>query len=374
MPYIVIGTERFALPIGDTPIGGTGDETLHIPQLARIPLAAVISVLPDRTATIKRTGRHVVRLDGAEVSEEPRLLSHGARIAIDQHEITFGDIRESGSTVSLPGMEEDPYAQLAGLAQSDATADSGGRLVMRDGTVVGVPAQGLVIGRDPTCDLVVTGKGASRRHATISTTLRGYVVRDESENGTYVNGRRIEGEYSLGIGDVIRIGAEEFQFDADRPDALGMTTSEAAQPTPRKSSAPDMAPSVPGAVGPAPAKGLLLATLEILAGPQKGSIIRIERPVAHIGRAEYNEVRLKDTSVSGSHATLTRRGNGWVVLDLGSTNGTYVDGERINGERRLTGPTELRFGDLKFVFRPIAGTGDDESSTRAVVGVRPPQT
>lgn len=373
MPYIVIGTERFALPIGDTPIGGTGDETLHIPQLARIPLAAVISVLPDRTAIIRRIGGHVVRLDGAEVSEEPRLLSHGSRIAIEQHEITFGDIRESGSTASIQGVEDDPYAQLAGLAQSDAPSDSGGRLVMRDGTVVGVPAQGLVIGRDPTSDLVITGKGASRRHAIITTTLRGYVVRDQSENGTYVNGRRIDGEYSLGIGDVIRIGTEEFQFDADRPDTIGVAR-EAAQATAQTAPTPG-APSVHAPVGAAPAKASLLATLEILtAGAQKGNIIRIERPVAHIGRAEHNEVRLRDTSVSGSHATLTRRGNGWVVLDLGSTNGTYVDGERINGERRLTGPTELRFGDLKFVFRPIAGTGDDESSTRAVVGVRPPLT
>ena len=104
-------------------------------------------------------------------------------------------------------------------------------------------------------------------------------------------------------------------------------------------------------------------------GVLKGVRFRIERPVAHIGRGQHNDVRINDGSVSASHATLTRRGGSWVVLDLGSTNGTYVEGERIAGERRLTGVTELRFGNVKLMFRPIAGGGNDDASTRALVGV-----
>ena len=117
---------------------------------------------------------------------------------------------------------------------------------------------------------------------------------------------------------------------------------------------------------------MLLATLEIInEGALKGTRFRLERPIAHIGRGPSNEIRLRDESVSGSHATLMRRGAQWVVVDLDSTNGTYVDGERISGERVLQGAAEVRFGGIKMVFRPIAGSGDDDvMSTRVIVGVR----
>ena len=57
------------------------------------------------------------------------------------------------------------------------------------------------------------------------------------------------------------------------------------------------------------------------------------------------------------------------MIDLDSTNGTYLDGTRIIGEHVLPGVCELRFGGVKTVFRPIAGSAADDSSTRAIVGV-----
>jgi pSer/pThr/pTyr-binding forkhead associated (FHA) protein len=200
----------------------------------------------------------------------------------------------------------------------------------------------------------------------VAPTLRGYIVRDQSENGLFINGQRVDGEQLLGQGDVLSIGEHRLRFEADSAEmdaparniASAQTTGSLAQ-GPR---APLSAPI---------ARAQLLATLEVMTnGPLKGTLFRIERAVAHVGRAEHNEVRLRDTSVSGSHATLTRRSEGWVLLDLGSTNGTYVDGERVSGERRLSGATELRFGDMKLVFRPIAGSAPEDDSTRAVVGVR----
>ena len=116
----------------------------------------------------------------------------------------------------------------------------------------------------------------------------------------------------------------------------------------------------------------LLATLEIInEGVLKGTRFRLERPVAHVGRHSDNEVHLADDTVSGSHATLARRGSGWVLTDHGSTNGTYVDGERITGDREVPGVAELRFGGVKMVFRPIGGLGGepDTKNTKAVVGV-----
>jgi pSer/pThr/pTyr-binding forkhead associated (FHA) protein len=59
-----------------------------------------------------------------------------------------------------------------------------------------------------------------------------------------------------------------------------------------------------------------------------------------IGSDDQNDIVVRDTTVSRRHALLTRRrGNGWQITDLGSTNGTTVNGARIKAA------TEIRFGD-----------------------------
>jgi hypothetical protein len=55
-------------------------------------------------------------------------------------------------------------------------------------------------------------------------------------------------------------------------------------------------------------------------------------PVVNIGRGDYNDVVIADPSVSTMHAKLQRRDTIWILTDLGSTNGTYVEGERLSGE------------------------------------------
>lgn len=358
MPYFILGDDRFALPIGDTVIGGTADESLPFAELASVPPAAIVSVSPDGEARIHRVAESTVTLNGSAVNGDPIPLVHGARVVVDDVSLVFGDLRETGRTNPIEGVSEDDLAGFVSLP-SVPTSDSGGRLVRRDGTVIEIPAEGLVIGRDPNLGLVVGGKVASRRHATVRSTLQGYVVTDDSVNGTYVNGRRVDGSTLLGMGDVIRVGEEELRFEAD-PVPPEPAIEVAAAPPPRD----------PAPVAATRARAPLLATLEILnGGPSKGTRFRIERASAHIGRGEHSDVRLQDKSVSAAHASLTRRGTGWFVLDLRSTNGTYVDGERIKDERQLIGVVELRFGDIKMLFRPIAGSADDEGSTRVVAGL-----
>jgi adenylate cyclase len=59
-----------------------------------------------------------------------------------------------------------------------------------------------------------------------------------------------------------------------------------------------------------------------------------------------------DPSVSTSHAKLQRREGVWVLVDLDSTNGTFVDGERVKGEAPLAPGAAVRFGDVQLVFEP----------------------
>lgn len=72
--------------------------------------------------------------------------------------------------------------------------------------------------------------------------------------------------------------------------------------------------------------------------PRPGAVFPLD-VVTTIGRAASSTVVVDDDFASNEHAMLTFRGRAWYLEDLGSTNGTYVRGERIET------PVALRFGD-----------------------------
>lgn len=85
-----------------------------------------------------------------------------------------------------------------------------------------------------------------------------------------------------------------------------------------------------------------------------------------VGRAAGNGVVLAgDENVSRLHAVLERVGPGWCVRDLGSRNGTFVNGARISGERALQHGDEVRVGTTRLVFRATRPAGPDEAVTVA---------
>jgi adenylate cyclase len=95
-----------------------------------------------------------------------------------------------------------------------------------------------------------------------------------------------------------------------------------------------------------------LATLVVRSGALKGQRVEVRTPVVNIGRADYNDVRLADPSVSTSHAKIQRREGVWVLVDLDSTNGSFVDGERVQGEIPIAPGASLKFGDVELLFEP----------------------
>jgi pSer/pThr/pTyr-binding forkhead associated (FHA) protein len=72
--------------------------------------------------------------------------------------------------------------------------------------------------------------------------------------------------------------------------------------------------------------------------PAVGSVISLG-PINSIGRNVNNTIYIEDDFVSTNHAMLTFRGRSWFVEDQGSTNGTYINGHRIDR------PVALSFGD-----------------------------
>lgn len=69
-----------------------------------------------------------------------------------------------------------------------------------------------------------------------------------------------------------------------------------------------------------------------------------------IGRLEGCDVIVEDPSLSRRHAEIRREGDEWVLIDLGSTNGTEVNGKRVNRHRLAPGD-RLTFGETTFEFR-----------------------
>jgi hypothetical protein len=122
---------------------------------------------------------------------------------------------------------------------------------------------------------------------------------------------------------------------------------------------------------PTPLGGLLVRS-----GERKGERIALRSLVVNVGRAEYNDVVLPDPSVSTVHAKLQRREDFWILSDQGSTNGTFVDDERVTDEAVLTAGASLRFGEVKVLFDPAdaapATTGRRTTELVPPVPAEPP--
>jgi pSer/pThr/pTyr-binding forkhead associated (FHA) protein len=358
MSFLIIDRERYALQFGETILGGHADEMLAMSPLGALPPFAAIVAGIEPVATIRALPGALVRVGAVALTETPRALTHGDRLSVGTLSMLYGDVSAVGRTSPVKGLDGHEADLLAHWAEAEGTASTGGRLLSIGGETHAIPDEGLAIGRDPECGLVLNTRAVSRRHAVVTPGLLGYTITDQSTNGVLVNGRRIEGGTLLRQGDRVRIGDAEFRFEAD-----------AAAYEPERPAETDQAPAAPRpAPAGAPHARPLLATLEVTTrGTDEGRRYRIERQAVQLGRAAHNDVRIADESISGTHATLLQRGGTWQLLDLGSRNGCYVDGERIT-ERQLTNGCEVRLGNVKLVFRAIAGAAE-EQATRGIVGL-----
>ncbi len=83
----------------------------------------------------------------------------------------------------------------------------------------------------------------------------------------------------------------------------------------------------------------------------------LNRPVMTLGRSPSSDIVLPDVSVSKNHARISQDGEGWSLADLGSTNGTWVNGERVR-EARLAKGDLVRFGIFTLEFDALAPPPD----------------
>lgn len=177
----------------------------------------------------------------------------------------------------------------------------------------------FVIGRAPGCDLVIEDTASSRRHCAVERAGSGHRLVDlKSSNGTRLNGARVESS-ALKDGDAIQIGNEVIRFVADSADVAEIVLDE-------------------------PAGGATFA-LRI----RDGESIPLPPGRHSLGRAAKNTIVLEGTGVSALHAEIRVEGFEAFVKDLGSTNGTFVNGARVK-ESPLSHGDAVRFGGQSAEF------------------------
>ncbi|HEV8255140.1 MAG TPA: FHA domain-containing protein [Vicinamibacteria bacterium] len=137
--------------------------------------------------------------------------------------------------------------------------------------------------------------------------------------------------------------------DAGRPEGEPTTLMPAWQPPPAAPPPVAETMAIPTRPQPAGVPAGPQAELSIESGPDAGHTHRGGDHAVRMGRSPDNDVILRDPATSGHHARLERRGEQFWVVDLGSTNGTFVNGESIqekqlnNGDRVTIGQNSIHF-------------------------------
>jgi pSer/pThr/pTyr-binding forkhead associated (FHA) protein len=181
----------------------------------------------------------------------------------------------------------------------------------------------LSVGRDPTNEIALPDeRKASRRHCQVLSRPEGgfEVVDLESTNKTRVNGGVVTRKL-LSSGDVIEVGLVQIKFEDPEEDARLRALGQQG-----------------------------VCFLEWVSSEKKGQRVLLSSPRTTLGRRESNTVPLQDRMASGHHAEIVKDLNGYTIRDLGSTNGTLVDGEPVT-ERMLTHGSRVRIGNSRFLFK-----------------------
>jgi len=324
-------------------------------------------------------------LDSSTEDDEEALLSTGAWRVLGSGldaDIVVNDTRISSRSLRMRrvGDEVELIPSGEGVKVTvDGVPHGGGLVSLREQEVVvdGVPLHDdylpqdtmdagdlpefvapILIGRSEECDFVLRDEMVSSRHAGLSRQDGFLLLEDlDSVNGTYVDDRRIKRmriswrqEFEIGNHTLTAVDV----FAAVRGEDLSTQTAMFSASTAKNIANVLLADQDSSGVG-------LLSGVSALGSRS----LKLEAgDTATVGRDVDLEVVYDTPNVSRRHARIRGTNKGLVVEDLGSTNGTWVNGERIR-QPRLVGPgDDVRFGHQKLLLTrdlaiqlPLSGGG-----------------
>jgi pSer/pThr/pTyr-binding forkhead associated (FHA) protein len=205
--------------------------------------------------------------------------------------------------------------------------------VLRSANRQDIPLVGTCfVGRDPEAEICIPDDRISRRHAKIQITVAGALVEDlGSGNGTMINGRRIDQVFLLKSGDKIKFHSMEFSL-------VNMV--------------------------PAKRENLMLHSKKYKDIALRGRL--------SVGRGEGADICIVDHRISRKHAAIEVTRSGVVVEDLGSINGTFINGCKVERPTLIKEGDSLCFHEREYTvtkaYDPdatrICGIEEDIDSTR----------
>ncbi len=95
--------------------------------------------------------------------------------------------------------------------------------------------------------------------------------------------------------------------------------------------------------------GSVWPRLQVISGIDQGQEFKLQERT-RMGRAQDNEIILNDPKVSRHHAVFNLESEGWFITDLGSANGTFINGQLIDEPYRLQSGDRIKVGDVELVY------------------------
>ena len=291
------------------------------------------SRLAPRGVRLRRVGRMV----------QIRPLEDSVRILVD------GEARQGEVTVSLVTRHVD----VDGVQLTD-------EMVPQDTLAAGDLPEffaPIIIGRAPECDFILDDPAVSARHLRLVREPDGLHIEDlDSANGTYVGDRRvkrtlIDWRTEFEVGTVVLTAVDVVQAvrssrSATRTSVFGALAeieAPASQSTGRNRPAilgpgTTTSTTVAGSM-PSPSQTLPIVQAET----NLGSVLKPGATVV-VGRDQTADIVIDTPNVSRLHARIEVTTDGYIVTDLGSTNGTWHNGERIRAPTAVSAADDLRVG------------------------------
>jgi pSer/pThr/pTyr-binding forkhead associated (FHA) protein len=226
------------------------------------------------------------------------------------------------------------------------------------GTAFDLNAEAITIGRGSKNDIIIRDNEVSREHCTLRRIGEEYEVEDvTSSNGTFVNGLRVQGSMLLQEGAIVELGdtiTMEYERTSVRKASGALSHLEDVETHHKR-------------------EPQIQHSLTVTMGPEMGHVHRMDSLIVTVGRDLSNDIVVQDPEISRFHMRLRRGKHGYTVEDMGSTNGTYINGVMVTQPRLLQSDDVVRLARqvrLQYAARLEGAVESPEEETMIVENAR----